>query len=59
MQDRTWTLRLANGSTYKGLSRRDALLALTRLTYGSEPVEQLDADLAGAAVEEYETPLAA
>lgn len=58
MQDKTWTLKLADGRTYEGLNRRDAVLALARLTYGSEPVQEPVRRLAPAIVE-YETPLAA
>lgn len=61
MQNKTWTLKLADGRTYEGLAGYDAVLALARLTYGSEPVQEPVKRLvpAVAEYETYETPLAA
>lgn len=57
-QERTWTLKLTDGSTYEGLSRDDAVLALARLTYGVEPVSEAKVERLPLAPA-YKAPLAA
>jgi hypothetical protein len=54
MQTRTWTLKLADGRSYEGLSQEDATIALTRLIHGIEPVAERK-----AAIDEHKLPLAA
>lgn len=58
MQTRTWTLKLADGRSYEGLSQEDATIALARLIHGVEPVAERRAKVARA-IDEHELPLAA